>query len=448
MIVNIEEFPAAVTSWTWIGFLLSLIPAPREGGRSVRAVLQRFDDPEAEHEFLRAERAERGQAIRALIVVAVATLFSYIILNPMHFSRGGVIAYTMAAGALIVLMIGFFLLTRTRYYLDQPRIDLPVFIALAAAMMALALALAAEAAVTGFPPQVMALVQMGILVVFASVGFAGTFRLFLGWAFGVLALFASWVMTRDISSIAKLYTLTNFSTFFIFALYFNWDTERRARKVFVADRELDAERARTEALLYNVLPREVAARLQAGEAVADAFSDITVLFVDLVDFSKLARRLSPGHLVELLNTFFSAADRCAKHRGLEKVKTVGDAYLAVAGGMGSRSADSRAALAFARDLVGEVQRIAGETGIDLKARIGIHTGPVVGGVIGTTRLAYDYWGDTMNIASRLQAAAPPNGIAVSEATYFQTRNTQDYQAQAADLKGIGETRIYLAQFES
>jgi class 3 adenylate cyclase len=292
----------------------------------------------------------------------------------------------------------------------------------------------------------MALVQMGILVVFASVGFAGTFRLYLLWAFAVLALFAAWMATLDVSDISKLYTVTNFSTFFIFAIYFNWDIERRARAVFAAGKALEAERARTEELLYNVLPREVAARLKAGEAVADSFADLTVLFVDLVDFSKLSRKVSPGHLVKLLNTFFSAADRCAERHGLEKVKTIGDAYLAVAGGMGSRDADSHAALAFARGLIEELDGIARETGILLQARIGIHTGPVVGGVIGSTRLAYDYWGDTMNIASRLQGAAPPNGIAVSEATYFQTRGTQDYEAQTAMLKGIGETQVYLARF--
>ena len=94
-----------------------------------------------------------------------------------------------------------------------------------------------------------------------------------------------------------------------------------------------------------MLPQEVAARLRAGEAVADSFSDLTVVFVDLVGFSALAKRLSPGHLVKLLNTFFSAADRCAERHGLEKVKTIGDAYLAVAGGMASRGADSQAAIA-------------------------------------------------------------------------------------------------------
>ena len=408
-------------------------------------LLPRFADPEVERAFLRAERAERGQAIRALIVIAAATLFSYIVLNPLHFPREGVIAYTLAAGALIALMIGFFLLTRTRFYLDQPWIDLPVFVALAAAMKALALVLAAQAAVTGFPAHTMALVQMGILVVFASVGFAGTFRLFLAWALALLALFAAWLAISDIPEISKIYTLTNFSTFFVFALYFNWDVERRARKVFTANLALEAERARTEELLYNVLPREVAARLRAGEAVADAFSDLTVLFVDLVGFSAIAKRLSPGHLVEVLNNFFSAADGCAERHGLEKVKTIGDAYLAVAGGMGSRAADSRAALAFSRDLIAELERLAADTGLPLKARIGVHTGPVVGGVIGTTRLAYDYWGDTMNVASRLQAAAPPNGIAVSEATYFQTHQEQEYEPQTALLKGIGEVQIYVAR---
>ncbi len=311
-------------------------------------MLQRFVDPEVERAFLRAEREERAQAIRALIIIAAATLFSYIVLNPLHFPREGVIAYTAAAGALIAVMLGFFALTRTQYYLDHPWIDVPVFIALAAAMKALTLVLAAQAQFTGFPEHTMALVQMAILVVFASVGFAGTFRLFLLWALALLALFAAWLATADIPQISKVYTLTNFSTFFVFALYFNWDVERRARKVFAANRALEAERARTEELLYNVLPREVAARLRAGEAVADSFSDVTVLFVDLVGFSAIAKRLSPGHLVEILNAFFSAADRCAERHGLEKVKTIGDAYLAVAGGMGSRAADSRSAIGFSR----------------------------------------------------------------------------------------------------
>jgi class 3 adenylate cyclase len=411
-------------------------------------LLQRFDDPEIERAFLRAERSERGQAIRALIVIAIATLLSYIVINPMHFPPAGVIAYTEAAATLILLMILFFLLTRSQFYLDRPWIDLPVFVALAGTMKWLALVLAGLSSVTGFPPHVMAMVQMAITMVFASVGFAGTFRLFLIWSFGVLALFALWLMTRaGIPDISRVYTLTNFSTFFIFALYFNWDIERRARKVFAANLALEAERAKTEELLYNVLPQAVAARLRAGEAVADSFSDLTAVFVDLAGFSTLAKRLSPGHLVELLNTFFSAADRCAERHGLEKVKTIGDAYLAVAGGMASGGSDGKAAIAFARDLIAELVEMEKGSGLALQARIGVHTGPAIGGVIGSTRLAYDYWGDTMNVASRLQGVAPLNGVAVSEATYFQVRTIQDFIAQSVVLKGIGETAAYAARLD-
>jgi adenylate cyclase len=411
-------------------------------------LLQRFADPEAEHAFLRAERIERGQAIRALIVIAVLTLISYIVINPMHFPPEGVMAYTRAAALLIAGLAGLFLLTRTRFYLDMPWVDLPAFVVVAAGMKSLALALADMSAFTGFPPHVMAMVQMAILVVFASVGFAGTFRLFLGWALAVLALFAAWLLTRgDVSDISKLYTLTNFSTFFLFALYFGWDIDRRARKVFAANAELEAERRKTEELLYNVLPQEVAARLKAGEAVADSFSDLTVVFVDIVGFSRLAKRLAPGRLVKLLNAFFSVADRCAERHGIEKVKTIGDAYLAVTGGMGSADGDSRSALLFARDLIEELSGLERDGGIAVQVRIGIHTGPVVGGVIGSSRLAYDYWGDTMNIASRLQGVAPVNGVAVSEATWYETRELHAFETQRAVLKGIGETDVYVVSFE-
>ncbi len=408
-------------------------------------LLQRFEDPAVERAYVRAERAARGPAIRALIVIAVVTLLSYIVLNPMHFPRAGVIAYTAAAAALIAGLLLLFFLTRTELYLDRPWIDVPMFVLLAAAMKGLTLALAAQSAITGFPPQAMALAQMGILMIFASVGFAASVRLFLAWSVAVLAVFAGWLAVSDFSPISKIYTLTNFSTFFVFALYFNWDVDRRARSVFAATRALAAEREKTEEMLYNVLPQEVVARLKSGAAVADSFSDLSVVFADLVGFSTLSKRLSPGHLVRLLNRFFSAADDCAARHGLEKVKTIGDAYLAVGGGMASSEADGAAAVAFARDLVAAVAEMAEETGIALSVRIGIHTGPVVGGVIGSTRLAYDYWGDTMNVASRLQGAAPPGGIAVSEATYFQTRGILPFEARRELLKGIGETDIYVAR---
>jgi adenylate cyclase len=152
--------------------------------------------------------------------------------------------------------------------------------------------------------------------------------------------------------------------------------------------------------------------------------------------------------VQTLNSFFSAADAAAARHGLEKVKTIGDAYLAVAGGMASHDADSRAAVAFARDLVEQLIALEERTGLPLRVRIGIHTGPAVGGVIGATRMAYDYWGDTLNVASRLQGCAPLNGVAVSESTYFQARDVQAFEQRNVILKGIGETACYQARFDA
>ena len=411
------------------------------------ALAPRFADPAAEQAFLAAERKGRGRAIRALIVIASLTLLSYIFLNPLHFPPEGVTAYSAAAALLIGLMAALFLFSRSRFYRERPIVDLGIFIVMAGAMGWLAHVLAGLAPYTGFPPHIMIIVQLSILMLFASVGFAGTFRLYVAWSLVLLGLVSFYLMTEPgIPDISRVYTLTNFSTIWIFALYFNWDVERRGRETFSAKLALEAEQAKTEELLHNVLPEAVADRLKAGDEVADAFTDVTVVFVDLVGFSRLARRLSPGHLVRLLNDCFSAADRCAGKHGIEKVKTIGDAYLAVAGGMASSTAQTGAAIAFARDLIAELKGV-GDGTIVLEARVGVHVGPVVGGVIGSKRLSYDYWGDTMNVASRLQAAASANGIALSEAAYLQVGPVLAFEARTIDLKGIGETQIHVASLD-
>lgn len=406
-------------------------------------LINRFADREIEARYVESERAARVPASRALIVIGIATFVSYITLNPLHFPREGVIAYSIAAGIFVAVLGGFYVLLGTRFYLTHGWTDLALFSALTLAMAMLIEALADQSALTGISRFGMAVINMGILVVFAGIGFVATVRLYLIWAIAILALYVLFLALSEASFIARLYTLTNFSTFFVFASYVNWDIDRRARKGFAANLALDAERARTEELLYNVLPQEVVARLKAGEMVADAFSDVSVIFVDIVGFSQVARTLSAGHLVKTLNRFFSIADECAAEHGVEKVKTIGDAYLAVAGGTASQGRGAEAAIGFGRALIERMKAVAVESGIDLRIRVGIHSGPVVGGVIGAKRLAYDYWGDTMNIASRIEGAAEANGIAVSAATYYQTCGSNDYgSAETLVLKGIGETQVY------
>ncbi|QLC26108.1 hypothetical protein HFP57_14480 [Parasphingopyxis algicola] len=407
------------------------------------ALLNRFDDPGTEKRYVTSERAARIPASRALILIGIATFLTYITLNPMHFPREGVIAYNIAAAVFMAVLGSFYLLTLTRFYLEKPWVDLLLFAALTVAMAMLIEALAAQAAITGISRFGMAVINMGILVVFAGIGFVATTRLYLVWAVTLLLLYIAFLIQTDRAFISKVYTLTNFSTFFVFATFVNWDIDRRARNTFAANEALALEKAKTEELLYNVLPQEVAARLRAGEAVADAFSDVSVIFVDIVGFSGLARTLSPGHLVKTLNRFFLLADQCAERHGIEKVKTIGDAYLAVSGGTASSGGGAQSAIAFARELIGETIEIAEQEGVDIKVRVGIHSGPVIGGVVGSSRLAYDYWGDTMNIASRIESVADHNGIAVSAATYYQARPHFDFAAgETLTLKGVGETEIY------
>jgi len=409
-------------------------------------LFRRFADPEMERTFVRSERKARGPALRALCIIAAIGLIGYMIANPLVLPRNASIAYNIAAFSLIATLALLFLVSRTEFYATNPWIDLPIFILMDVGMAGLVGALADVAAVTGIPAVSMGLAQKGILVVFASIAFAGNFRLYLLWNLAVFAVLIWWTMGLPVPAVTQGYSLTNASIFFIFAIYFNWELDRRAREVFAAEAELASEKRKTEELLHSVLPPEIAARLKAGENVADSYSDVTAIFADIVGFSSLARRLSPGLLVKLLNSFFSAAERCAERHGIEKVKTIGDAYLAVAGGTASRGSDACSALNFARDLVAELRAQSDNPEIELQVRIGIHCGAAIGGVIGTTRLAYDYWGDTMNIAARLQDQAPPNGIAVSEAIYLQTRSTQDYQdAKDMTLKGVGEQAVYLAQ---
>lgn len=406
-------------------------------------LFSRFEDPETERRYVQQEREARIPASRVLAALGIGTLVTYMGFNPMYFPGEGVLQYNIAAGLFIAMLGALIGTTFTRFYVDLPWIDLLLFAGLTVAMIMLIEALAAQAAITGISRFGMAVINLGILVVFASVGFVATTRLFFLWAIALLVFYLAFLAQADRTLINKVYTFTNFTTFFTFASFVNWDIDRRARKTFAANLALEAEQAKTEQLLFNVLPQDVAARLQDGKAVADSFSDVSVIFADIVGFSSLAKSLSPGMLVKMLNAIFTLADEAADEHGVEKVKTIGDAYLAVSGGNASSSQGAGEAIAFAHELIARIARYAEKTEIDVQVRVGIHTGPVVGGVIGSSRYAYDYWGDTMNIASRIEGVAEPGGIAVSQATFFAARDNVDFSGpELMTLKGAGEVKIY------
>lgn len=202
-----------------------------------------------------------------------------------------------------------------------------------------------------------------------------------------------------------------------FALGLTLVIDRTDRRAFALERALEEEKRRSETLLLNVLPAEIATRLKAEEAdIADDCRAATVLFADLVGFTDLARRMTAKRIVVLLNDLFSRFDRLAVAHGVEKIKTIGDAYMAAAGTLAEdpRHAERVADLALAmRDTFAEFRRA---NALDIGLRIGMHSGPLVAGVIGERKFIYDLWGDTVNIASRMESGGLADEIQLSDET--------------------------------
>jgi adenylate cyclase len=223
-------------------------------------------------------------------------------------------------------------------------------------------------------------------------------------------------------------------------------TERERSRVRLHDAHvrLQAEQERSERLLLNILPAPIAERLKKSEvAIADGYADVTVMFADIVNFTRLAEDMAPRQVFALLNRMFSEFDALAERFGLEKIKTIGDAYM-VAGGLNQGATDYSSAIADLalemRDLVARDFQVDGKP---LSLRIGIGSGPVVAGVVGTKKFIYDVWGDTVNIASRITTEGVPGMIQVDQPTYRRLRDNFDFlEPQTVYLKGKGNTTVY------
>jgi adenylate cyclase len=208
---------------------------------------------------------------------------------------------------------------------------------------------------------------------------------------------------------------------------------------------LRIEKERSETLLLNILPKGIVTRLNRGETViADQRSNVTILFADLIAFTKLSSRLSAGDLVRLLNGLFSEFDRLALDLGVEKIKTVGDAYMA-AGGLPEPRADHAHAVAdMALAMIETVERMNCDLPVPLQMRIGIHSGDVVAGVIGTHKFVYDIWGDAVNIASRMESHGVANRIQVSAATHRHIHERFRLEPHGTvDIKGKGPMETFI-----
>ena len=209
-----------------------------------------------------------------------------------------------------------------------------------------------------------------------------------------------------------------------------------------------AAEARSDELLTNAIPRSIAQRLRHGESrIAEAYPATTVVFTDVAGFTPWAQGTDPDRVVALLDDLFTRFDRLVAEHGLEKIKTVGDAYMAVAGAPVSRPDHAAAALAFARGSLAAAAEWRQVNELGLEVRIGIASGPVVGGVIGQRRIQFDLWGATVNTASRMESSGIPGRIQVSastrEALGEPAAEAGAFEPRSVEVKGLGTLTTYL-----
>lgn len=216
--------------------------------------------------------------------------------------------------------------------------------------------------------------------------------------------------------------------------------------LYYAFRLVEQAEAKTDALLHNILPGTIVSKLveSPDTTIANEFDEASVLFADIKGFVSLAKALGPARTVALLNTIVRTFDELADLWGVEKIKTIGDAYMAAAG-LPVPAADHADRLAgMALDMIVAAERVSKEHGVDIALRIGIASGPVLAGVIGAKRLIYDVWGDTVNLASRLEGQSQPQSILVSELTQARLGNAYLLEPHGSiDVKGFGIVPTWL-----
>ena len=220
--------------------------------------------------------------------------------------------------------------------------------------------------------------------------------------------------------------------------------ERARRDQFLASEAMSREREQYRTLLYTLVPETIAERIQSGEfPIAESHAEVTIMFADLVGFTALTRTRAPRQIVQMLNELFQAFDEAALRHNVEKIKTIGDGYMAICGPPVNEDQRAIAVARFAKEVLACVATFSGSGDVQLQMRIGIHTGSVVAGVIGRSRLTYDVWGDAVNIASRMDATGTPGKVHISEDAYQRLWKHFECEAREnIEVRGVGMMKTY------
>jgi adenylate cyclase len=419
--------------------------APPMGALAERGALQpvslRFLDGELEERYQRAAGAESIGGLRVITAASVAVWAAAAVLVPIG---TGLPAATVLpiAGLMMLISLVAFVLSGWARTLDRQHAIASVLTA-ANAMVILVLASLADA-LPGYGVAAILLLYVFAFVSRTRFVFAAARSGVIAVAFLVavlayagpenLALDGLFFVTATAGSLLALHTL-----------------EHARRRVFFQDlvireqsQAIAREREKSDRLLLNVMPASISARLREGASeVADEYASVTVMFADIVGFTPLAAGLRTPDVVRLLNALFSAFDELVATRGLEKIKTIGDSYMAAGGLPEALDRHASRIVELGLAMIDEASRHGGASA-PIKLRIGVHSGTAVGGVIGKRKIAFDVWGDTVNVASRLEEQGVAGRIQISEATRLLLGDEFDWESRGSiDLKGHGSMPTFL-----
>jgi class 3 adenylate cyclase len=410
--------------------------------RFADSVLPRFSDPLLERRYRQEQRSRQAwftvrmtyfgaAGIAVYWVVAFATLDVRTALG---------IVLDMAWFLPILLIYGW--LVGRPSYTETAWADIALYISIQYPLYHSVSRIAATQT-TGWAFNAQLCYSLIVAAAFACLNFTAAVRPFCYLVAASIAYLATVLITHGYPRDVVTHTLQNYVFFALIMIFLNAAMDRKTRAMFLARTRLAAEREKSERLLANMLPEPVAERLKSQQAIADQFDDIVVIFIDLVGFTPLSQQLGPARIVELLNAFFERADHGTDLFELEKVKTIGDAYMAVTNAITHPPRPHKAAIDFAVWLRGEALKVGRNFGVDLRLHVGIASGPAIGGVISAKRLSYDYWGHTVNLAARLQDSVGADGIAVSEPVWRAARDSYPFHdRRSVELKGVGATAVY------
>ena len=280
--------------------------------------------------FVAQERAQRAWILRYGVLLALAALLGTTLQNIAYFDPAASVLYIQWGIALALNLVVVFWWAGSAHFAKRPIIDLALALPIIVWMEAIRIVMTTQSGITGWAPAATITANYTLGVAFASLFFPANVRSYIAWVVVHAILFA-WALFRTGSPAIE--TGFGWGVYVPVArngIYSSWAIDRKGRANFELAQSLAYEKIKSDEMLFSILPEEVAALLRAGQAVADSFSDATIVFVDLIGSSQLARNLPPRHFLSMLNDVFSIADRGAALFGVEKVKTIGDAYLAVA----------------------------------------------------------------------------------------------------------------------